>query len=257
MTFTPAGGATGKLPALAETQPATNARVLVDGLPFVRQSNAVADAVPGTTLTLKKLGPAEDLVLTNDAAGTQARLQKFADAYNDVVKLIQAQLSPGAGTDRSSTLAGDASIRGLQARLQAIVATTVGGGGDVRTLADLGVKTQRDGTLTIDATVLGKALDRNAGAVNALFSTATTGLGDVVDALVTSQTRASDGLLTTRQTGINASIKRMDQQAEVMARRIESFRTTLIRQFTAMEETVSGLKNIGNFLAAQSAKASS
>jgi flagellar hook-associated protein 2 len=254
--FTPAGGATGKLPAFAQTQPAENASVLVDDLPFTRQSNTFSDAVPGTTLVLKKAGAAEDLVLSTDPDATKARLQKFVDAYNDVAKLVQKQLSPAKDTDRASTLAGDSSIRSLQAKLQQIVATSVPGLANVRSLADVGVKTGRDGTLTIDATTLGKALDRDPSAVNALFATATIGLGGVVDALVTAQTRAADGLLTVRQQGIDASVKSLDGRAEALTRRIESFRVTLTRQFAAMEETVSGLRSIGNFLSAQSASSS-
>jgi flagellar hook-associated protein 2 len=79
----------------------------------------------------------------------------------------------------------------------------------------------------------------------------------VVDALVTAQTRAGDGLLTTRQSGINDSIKSLDTQADVLSRRIESFRITLSRQFAAMEATVSGLKNIGSFLNAQGTQSTS
>ena len=258
MTFTADVGATGKLPALAQTQSAQNATLKVDGLLFTRQSNTISDAVPGTTLSLRKEAAlAEDLVLSTDPEGTKARLQKFVDAYNAVAFLVQKQLSPTKDTDRSSTLAGDSSIRSLQAKLQSIVATTVPGLTNVRSLADLGVKTARDGSLSIDATTLGKALERDPAATNALFATTSTGLGGVVESLVNLQTRAGDGMLTSRQKGINASIKTLDTQADILARRIASFRETLTRQFAAMESTVSALKNIGTFLSAQSSASSS
>jgi flagellar hook-associated protein 2 len=43
----------------------------------------------------------------------------------------------------------------------------------------------------------------------------------------------------------------MDRQLESMNLRLESFRTNLVNQFTAMEKTISGLKATGNFLAQQ------
>jgi len=254
VTFTPGAGS-GKDPGFAEKQAAVNAVVNVDGISFTRQSNTVTDAIPGTTLTLESMGAAEDLVIGSDADGTQARLQKFVSAYNDVQKVIQAQLSPGPGTDRSSTLAGDGTIRNLQAKLASLITTSVGAGG-IRTLADLGVKTERDGTLSVDSTILSNAVARNGSAVNALFATASTGLGDLVDGLVTSETRIGDGLLTIRQDGLNASIKQLGAQAAAVQLRIDSFRQRLVDQFTAMESTVSNLKSIGSFLTAQDAKSS-
>jgi flagellar hook-associated protein 2 len=243
--------APGDPPAYAETQAAQNAIVKVDGLSFSRSSNTVGDVIPGTTLTLRKGGaPAEDLVLATDPDATQARLQKFVDAYNGVMKLVQRQLNPTKDTDRGSSLVGDASVRTLQSKLQAMVTTRVGTS-TVRALADLGVKTERDGSLSIDATILGKALGRDPAAANALFSTAATGLSAVAKSLVDVETRAGDGALTARQSGLGDTVKAMNDQADAMQRRIDAFRHNLAAEFTAMEGTVSGLKSIGNFLSAQ------
>jgi flagellar hook-associated protein 2 len=245
-------------PALyAETEAARNASFRVDGLLFSRRSNTVSDALAGTTLTFKtEGGPAEDLVLATDLDATKARLQKFVDAYNDVMKLVQRQLAPSKTTDRGSSLAGDGSVRALQSKLQAVLTAQVGGGA-VRSLADLGVETARDGSLSIDGDTLSKAVERDPAAVNALFSTGTAGVSALVKQLVDLQTRASDGVLTSRKAGLDDTVRRLDAQAETLQRRIESFRQNLIRQFTAMEETVSGLKSIGNFLAARDGSAKS
>jgi flagellar hook-associated protein 2 len=237
--------------AYTETQEAKNAIVQVDGLSFSRPSNTIADAIPGTTLTLKdEGGPAEDLVVATDTDATQARLQKFVDAYNGAMKLLQRQLHPSQDTDRSTTLTGDSAVRSLQAKLQAILTTRVGTS-TVRALADLGVKTARDGSLSIDAATLQASVSRDPAAVNALFSTAKTGIGAAVQSLVDLETRAGDGVLTSRQSGLGDTVKQLDDQADAMQRRLDAFRENLVAQFTAMESTVSGLKSIGNFLNAQ------
>jgi flagellar hook-associated protein 2 len=257
VSFTPAASPTGQLPAYAEIEAASNATFEVDGLAFTRQSNTVSDALPGVTLTLRKgLAPVEDLVVANDPEATKARLQKFVDAYNGVMSVLQRQLSPEEGSDRNASLQGDAAIRGLQRRMQALVTAAVPGLGTTSTLADLGVKTARDGSLSIDATTLDKAVARDPAAVNGLFSTGTTGLSALAGELVTSYTRAGDGVLVARQNGLNQSIKTLDTQAASMAARIEAFRKNLLRQFAAMEETVSGYKAIGSFLTSQSQKTS-
>lgn len=245
-------GVKGQLPGYGQTQAAQNASFQVDGLTFSRRSNVVSDAIPGTTLTLaKEGGPAEDLVLATDPDATEARLQKFVDAYNSIMGLVQRQLSPAKDTDRNSTLAGDTSVRALQAKLQGIVSTQVSDTG-VRALADLGVKTARDGSLSIDGTTLAAALSRDPSGVNALFSKANTGIAAVVQTLVDRQTRAGDGVLISDKASLDRRVSDMDDQADALTRRVDAYRTNLIAQFTAMESTVSSLKSIGNFLTSQS-----
>ena len=258
VAFAPDAGATGQPPAYAEVEAARNASFAIDGLAFTRQSNTVSDALPGVTLTLRKEGgPAEDLVVANDLDQTKGRLQKFVDAYNAVMAVVQRQLSPAEGSSRSASLQGDAAVRGLQRRLQALVVAAVPGLGTISTLADLGVKTARDGSLSVDAATLDKAVARDPAAVNGLFSTATAGVAALAADLSTSYTRAGDGVLVARQKGLDENIKSLDRQAEAMAARLEAYRTNLVRQFTAMEEAVSGYKSIGAFLTSQSTKSSS
>lgn len=241
-------GTTGKPLGMWENEAAVNASVEIDGITFARTSNTISDALPGAALTLAKKDVAEDLVLATDVDATRARLQKFVDAYNDVAKLVQRQLAVTKATNRSTSLAGESAVRALQASLQRIGTTQVPGLTSVKTLADLGVKTGRDGSLSIDATAFEKALSRDPAAVNALFATAGSGLAAVVDDLVTVQTRSSDGVLTSRQDSLNRLVTQLDGRAETMQRRVDAFRDNLVRQFTAMEKAVGGLKSIGTFL---------
>jgi flagellar hook-associated protein 2 len=259
VSFTRAGGATGQsldfgTPTVTT---ATNAQVRIDGLTFVRTSNTITDALPGLTLNLGAVSQAaEDAVVDTDADGTQAKLQKLADAYNGVMALLQRQLNVTKDTNRNTSLVGDPVVRRVKAKLQALVATQVPGLGSVRTLADLGLKTARDGSLSIDSKTLKAALANAPSAVNALFSTAGTGLKDLVGHLVDSQTEAGDGLLVTRQDALNKSITDLERQKTSLQTRLDAYQKTLQAQFDAMETTVSQLKSIGSFLTAQSSSSS-
>jgi flagellar hook-associated protein 2 len=251
-------GSAGKALGATVFQQARNASVTVDGLVFTRQGNTVADAVPGTTLTLSAEGGAgETLSVAYDTEATQAKLQRFVDAYNAVIGLVQKQLSVKPEDDRESMLAGDSSIRSLQSQLQLLTASTVPGLVNVRSLADLGVKTGRDGSLQIDAATLGKAIARDAGAVNSLFATATTGLGALATTLADNFTRAGDGVLTARSSSLDRKVKSMGDEATRLQAQIDRYRSTLVAQFTAMEKTVSALKASGSFLAQQLSSTSS
>jgi len=255
VAFTPDAGATGQDPAFAEIEAARNAAFEVDGLPFTRASNSVSDAIPGTTLTLRAEGaPAEDLVLANDPDTTRARLQQFVDAYNAVMRLVQKQLVVPKGSDRSATLTGDSAVRDLQSQLQRLTSTVVPGLDTVRSLADVGVKTARDGSISLDAGGLTAAMARDPSAVNALFSSAGSGLAALVKSTVQAEVRAGDGVLSLRQRGLNDGISRLDAQIASMERRLDAFRQNLIARFTAMERIVSEMKAVGNFLTSQAAQ---
>jgi flagellar hook-associated protein 2 len=245
----------------AVSQAARDAVFSVDGLKYTRSSNIVTDALPGTTLTLQKPSPVdpgtgqpvpETLSLANDASATQAKLQTFVDAYNAVMQLAQQQLAVSQNSNRSSTLAGDPTVRGLQRSLQAIGSTIVPGLGLVRSLADLGLKTQRDGTLTIDTDVLSAAIARDPSAVDGVFASASSGVAKLTSKLVDSYVAPSSGLLSIRQQGLNDQISSMDDQAARMQARIDAYRQSLVNQFTAMETVVGQYKTIGNFLTQQS-----
>lgn len=246
-------GGAGQALTLAVTSSAVNARFKVDGLAITRASNTVTDAVPGATLTLnaQSLSGPEDVVLNYDTAATQKNLATFVNAYNSVLKAVQAQLNVQPGSDRSKTLAGDSVVRSLQENLQRVISTSVPGLGTVRTLADLGVKTNRDGSLSIDSDVLGKAIARDPSSVDALFSTASAGIADTVTTLSDGYTRSSNGLLTTRQAGLTKNITQLDDQLASMQLRIDQFQKNLIAQFASMETLISGLKSVGNFLTQQ------
>lgn len=230
---------------------ATNAEVYVDGLKFERPSNLVSGAVPGTLLTLKaEGGGAETLSLDSDAAGTKTNLQKFVDAYNGIMSAIQKQLNVGPGTDRQQTLAGDANVRSLQKRLQAITSSIAYGQGTVHSLADLGVKTNRDGTLAIDPSALSAAMTRDPVAVDAVFAQATTGVAARLSAIATDYSSVT-GLLSTEQTSLGKKVSDMDDKAATLQSRIDTYRAQLVVQYAAMESIVSKFKGIGDFLTAQ------
>lgn len=257
LTFTPTGAGGSAVDAGATLTPGANASAWVDGLNFVRTSNTVSDVIPGVTLTLAKQAPGapEDLVVATDDAGTKARLQRFVDAYNGVMTLVQRQLNVGKDTDRERTLAGDGAVRDLQTKLQKLVVQKVEGSSVIRTLADLGMKTARDGSLSIDSTTLNRALANDPAAVDAVFGTAGTGLAAAVKELVNRETRSvavngrsEVGLLVADQDGLNRTISDLDKQAQRMQLRIDAFRENLVKQFTAMENTVSGLKGLGTYI---------
>jgi flagellar hook-associated protein 2 len=251
-------GGGGPALGLASVQQAQNARLLVDGLLVTRASNEVADALPGVTLGLRSVAAApEDLVLSNDAEGTAARLKDFVDAYNAVMAIVGRQMAVTQDTDRSKTLAGDAAVRGLQSQLQGLLVASPLGLTTVRTLADVGFKTARDGTISVDATTLARALASDPGAANQLFADATGGVGRLVRDLYQAMGNPATGLLKQKSDGLSAQSRRIDDSIETVQRHVDAYRARLVAQFAAMESIVSAFQSTGQFLAQQQSSSSS
>ncbi len=226
---------------------AQNAKLTLDGLAFERRTNEIDDALPGATLSLKQVstGP-EDIVIADDGDQTKASLQKLVDAYNTIVGAVQGELDIHANTDRTKTLGGDPTMRLVQARMQALLTTAVGSTG-MRTLADLGLKSDRDGKVTIDDAAFDKAVASDPGAADRILA----GLKPAADDLVNAFTDSVNGALTVRSQGLADKKKRVGDQITQLQDRADQYRARLVAQFAAMEKVLSGLKAIGNFLTSQ------
>jgi flagellar hook-associated protein 2 len=246
-------GSTGTALGLTMTA-AKNTVAQIDGLRFERQSTRIVGAVPGVSIEANAEGGAsETLSVAEDAAKTKERVQTFITAYNAIAKNIQSELNITAETDRGKTLAGDTSLRLLQGQLQRTLTSSLGSGG-LQTLADLGLKTGRDGTLSLDDATFTKALERDGAGVDRLFSK-TGAIGVAISNVVSGFTDA-DGILPQRTTSFNAETRRLEDEKLKKEARLEAFRAQLVMQFTAMENIVASMNSTSSFLTNAFAKKS-
>jgi len=246
-------GSAGTALGIAVTTPAVNTVAMIDGLRFERQSTRIGGAVPGVTIEASAVSGPETLVVGEDAKGTRDRLAAFVDSYNAVFKSIQGELNIKADTDRGKTLAGDATLRLLQGRLQSVVSTSLGGTGTgLKTLADLGLKSGRDGSLTIDDATLTRAIERDGPGIDRLFSSSGA-IATAITGLVENFT-GTDGIIPQRTSSFNAEGRRIEDNKLIQERRLELVREQLVRQFTAMENIVSSMNAMSSFLTNSFAK---
>jgi flagellar hook-associated protein 2 len=229
---------------------AQNAQFSLDGLAFTRRSNTITDAINGVTLNLNATSAApDDLVVSTDPTGSQQNLQGFVDAYNSLVTSLNGQLSPGAGADSSTLLSGNSAVRSLLQQLQSITSATTGGNGSIRSLADIGVKTDfTTGELTIDQTAFQNALAANPQGMKDLFSAASTGINAQVQAVVTRYTDPVDGVFVNDTQGMNDTVSQMDDDIANLQLSVDAYHDRLAASFASMESIISDLKTNASFL---------
>lgn len=242
-------------------QTAADAVFSVNGLTVRRSSNKISDVVAGLTLTLVGEGDRDGAVETTDraaqvavaadASNVSASVKNLVESFNAVNEIVNDQFTLDPNTNRQGSTAGDASLRGVMARLRAELSRPGGLGVGYQYLSDVGVRFQKDGSLTLDEGKLSAALADDPTAVSRLFLATEDGIGKRLPEAVNDFVSQVDGALTFRQKGIAQSIKRIDEKVVREEERIAAMQERLTRQFSALEEIVSQLKSQGDFLSQQ------
>jgi len=234
---------------LAITQYAQNAKVTIDGLTIQRTSNSISDAIPGATLRLTGAsGTDNEVTFAANSSGTESAINGFISAYNTLAATVRSQLVTDPTVAYRDTLVDHSTMTSIESAMQSLTSKVVIPSGSVQSLADLGLELQQDGTITLNTITLNNAISNNAGAVNQIFSAASTGISSVVDNLVNAQADPMSGALIQQEQSLQSSISEMDDQATSQQDYLDAERQRLVEQFTAMEQLISGFTNAGSYL---------
>lgn len=241
-------GATGtKLSSIAQ-----NAKLTVDGVSVERASNTVTDLINGVKLQLNGTSPVPvSLTATTQTDGLKQAITDFVDSYNTVLADIKTQTDPQNGPLKSDTAAQGLlnSLRSLTTRSLLSNAQP----GTPTTLAEIGIQTNRDGTLSVDDTAVTNALNNYPASLEAIFSYSTSSSDGVTAAL--------NGIsLTSTSTlyGLGASLTRYTQQQSALSTQqddlttqSQDMTTRLTQQFASMNSKVAAYKSTQTFLTNQ------
>ena len=153
---------------------AANAVFELNGITLQRATNKVSDVIAGADVTLRAVtSTAETVSVSKDKDAAKAQLSALVDQINEMRSYLNTATARGLNGAESGALAGDPAIAAISRELASITTSPLKGfsGGDVY-LAEVGVKTNRDGTLSLDNTVLEKALDEKPEKFQAIFQSA-------------------------------------------------------------------------------------
>lgn len=239
-------------------QPPRDAAFRLDGVAMTSPTNRVT-GLPGgfgLNLTATNTGAATTLTFANDSSAITSLMNDFVAALNDIVGQVNDLAAPIGGE-----LGNDPGARELRRDLAGLSGRIVAPGapaGQPRTLADLGLALNRDGTFKLDTAQLNRSLENNLDAVAAMFTTGATGVFATVDRFARENSLIADpgslgGSLKRFETQLAGSTERLAQIAEQQS----NLRERLTREFTASERRVAASQSTLTFLRAQVAAWSS
>lgn len=242
---------------MRQAQAASNARATINNVPVSSATDTLNDVMDGLSIKLGQVTTAGvDITVNRDTASMKDKVTAFANAYNDLVKLVRQQTSVGSDPGSNGTLQGDSSATALARQLRQLAGGSSGASGVFARLTDIGLQPQRDGTLKIDdgklETALGKleelqnffARDEE-GKANDGFAALFAGFGD--------ERLDSDGVLATRQEALR---KRIEQNGDKQARmedRLALVEKRLLEQYTRLDTNVAKLSSLQNYVTQQMA----
>lgn len=232
---------------LSLTRKADDSIVAVDGVALRRPTNSVSDVLTGVKLDLVKAVPGQVIAITTapPTTGLSQAMTDIVDTYNQLLAAAKEDTNATTGVLRSDTGARDL-IRKLGSLSNRDLNPT-GIAGEPRTLAELGVRTNRDGTLTLDPTQLARVLAENGPAVERML---TRGLGSALRQVSIEVTNPG-GSLTASNAGYARLKTQLAKQQDAMKSQAEDMRTRLTKQFAGMDARVSAYKATQSFLEQQ------
>ncbi|WP_246218850.1 flagellar filament capping protein FliD [Parasphingorhabdus halotolerans] len=241
----------GVSPAMNLTNIATalDSIVKVDGIELTNSSNTVTGAIPGVQISILAAQAGTQFTINGaseplDVAGL---VSEFVTAYNELRSSLNNATKPGLAGASGGPLAGDRGAREVIRKLSQLTSTRLTDVGDFKTLADIGVRTETDGTLSIDKTRLDAAVASDSGAVKLMLEPAVAtdtkiGLSGALDAITTSL-KSESGALTVAQTRLEAIRESITQSREKIAEDGERLREQLQTTFAGLERQLSVLRS--------------
>lgn len=229
---------------------AGDAELLLDGATFRRATNSVSDLLSGVKLDLKATGTTT-LGSSAPTANIAQAVNDFVATYNELQSAIRAETNAMSGSLYNDP-AATAMARALGALTTTSLAVTATGA--PRSLGDIGVKTNRDGSLSVDTARLTKVLTDFPQALEAMFGDGTGasngGLSAALGAITTRATDRASGFdaEATRATATRSALTEAQAKAVDAA---AAMKDRLTQQFASMDARVAAYKSTQDFLKQQ------
>jgi flagellar hook-associated protein 2 len=238
--------------AMTVGQSASDATFTIDGVAYARPVNSFSNVVQGMTISLKKADPLVTVTISatrpNDVL--KQTLSDFVSVFNTLKKDLEAARVANNGNP---------ALRAFERQLSAFIGQPMTSNANVHSLADVGISTNRDGTVSLNSATLEAALRDFPDAVEAIFNpprdnvrTEVTdpGIAFALDALRDAAV-SSTGPLEQVRTALQRESENIAKNREKMEARESAYRARLEKQYAGMDARIAALKATQSYLEQQ------
>lgn len=258
------------------TQTAQQAKIKVDGIDVVSNSNTITGVISGVTLNLSAVSPVESagpppvysatrMDITADTDALKEKISAFVSSYNGIMDWIAEGYEEDAGvtadTETAETedskeesmsyyLRGDSTVNSIKRSLQSILTDVVDNSGSLQILSQIGISTNKDGTLNLNNSKLDSALAGNFEGVTKLLAgeDAIQGVMQIFNNRLLDITSKATGMYADQRDRYENRVDRLDSQIEQKTAMLEKREAMLLARFNAMELLVSNLNSQSSYI---------
>ena len=230
--------------AMGLTRKSVDALVALDGVEVRRPSNSISNLLTGVKLDLVRAVPGQSITIGTSAptAALSQAVTDIVETYNQLINIAKTETNSVTGVLRN-----DGGARELIRQLGGLTNRQLNANaadGEPSTLGELGIATNRDGTLTLNTAALQSALSKNGPSVEKIL---TVGLGSALRQISIALT-APTGPIGASQSGYTRLQSALADEAEKIELDTATLRERLTRQFAGMDARVSAYKATQSFL---------
>ena len=250
-----ASGGDGGLSALAyappaastmqQLQPASDAKVKIDGFVRSNASDTITDMIEGVTLTLTEAAPGtvKQLTVAADSSVLRSAAKSFVTSWNSAINAMASTTKYDAATKVAAALNGDALVRGIGRDLRGQL------GDAVTDLKALGITIDANGTLKMDDAAFDAGIAKDPAVAKRLFTnedSLAAGLDKSLDRLLD-----AGGLLKSRDDDLAKRTKSIADQRAALDERMSQVEARYRAQFVALDELMTRMQSTSSYLAQQ------
>jgi flagellar hook-associated protein 2 len=169
---------------MTQNQIGQDAAFTINGLGVTRSSNTIDDVIAGFEYTLSgvtEVGETINISIEEDKGAAEAAVRGFVEAYNLFLETVEPLIGLNSETNEYGSLYRDTLAKTMPSQIrQLLVADVQGLDSTFTALTNVGVRTELDGTLSINEDDFTAAVDDNYDLFKALFIPITESSSDQV-----------------------------------------------------------------------------
>ena len=240
-------------------QGAQNAILNVNGLSVSSASNQLDGVISGVKLDLMATtSSAVVLSVGRDTSIAKAAITNLVDAYNTFDGVIKGLISTGSATADAGSLKSDSAVSTIRTKVRSFLTDNSSApGASKKSMTDIGISLQRDGTFKVNQVTLGSALTNYYADITKMlsadtddqstFGIASRGIaGDLVKQI--SSYLASDGVVKLRETSHTKTKAALTVEQKALDTKMESIEARYTKQFSTMSKIMDEMKSTQEYL---------
>ncbi|MBU6258254.1 MAG: flagellar filament capping protein FliD [Burkholderiales bacterium] len=242
--------------AMTLTQSAADAKATINGIAVQSASNNLSTVINGLTLTLSQVSAAPvNISVAQDTSGVTNAVQAFVGAFNGIANYLTTSTAYNASTQVAGDLLGNSTANNLQQLLRNTLSASTGASSVFKTLSDVGLQFQRDGTIKLDSTALSNA-EQNLPELQKAFTTASlsnpgsNGFATNFNNLA-QNVLGPGGLVTNQTSSLQTQLTANGTAQSTLNSHVAAYQQTLVAQYTALDAQLASLSALSSYVTQQ------